>query len=200
MNNIVLASASPRRKELLSQLGLSFEVIPGEAEETFLPSLSIEENIVKLALNKAKALTDSVGVEKIIIGADTVVCLDSKVLGKPKCESDAFSMLKALSGRIHYVYTGFALIRKDDVKEITGYEKTKVSFYDISDDDINAYIRTGEPLDKAGAYGIQGIGSVFVKGISGDYNNVVGLPLASVAQALKEFGINCLENFYTKRR
>jgi septum formation protein len=189
MNNIVLASASPRRKELLSQLCLSFDVIPAESDETFYPSLSIEENIVRLALGKAKALEDSAQPDKIIIGADTVVCLDGKVLGKPASEDEAFSMLKALSGRTHHVYTGFALIRKRDGKQITGYEKTEVSFYHISDDDINAYIKTTEPHDKAGAYGIQGMGAVFVKGISGDYSNVVGLPLSRIAKALGEFGV-----------
>lgn len=189
MNNIVLASASPRRKELLSQLCLSFDVIPAESDETFYPSLSIEENIVRLALGKAKALEDSAQPDKIIIGADTVVCLDGKVLGKPASEDEAFSMLKALSGRTHRVYTGFALIRKRDGKQITGYEKTEVSFYHISDDDINAYIKTAEPHDKAGAYGIQGMGAVFVKGISGDYSNVVGLPLSRIAKALGEFGV-----------
>ena len=189
-SSILLASASPRRRELLSQIGLQFSVAVSDASEELDPSASAEENAAAIAARKAECLADKAPADDVILAADTVVCLDGEILGKPAGGREAYAMLKALSGKLHEVCTGFALLRTGDGKRMVGVEKTKVKFRVLSDDEIYAYIRTGEPLDKAGAYGIQGMGAVFVEEISGDYSNVVGLPLARVAAALKEFGIS----------
>ena len=178
MQKIILASASSRRRELLASLGLEFKVIPSRGEEVFDSNKTLEENIQSIALSKAKSVAAKVDEDCIVIGADTIVAVDGRILGKPKDMAEAGEMLRCLSDRAHFVYTGFALIRKSDNKVQAGYEKTLVDFRPLSKEMIDAYIQTGEPLDKAGAYGIQGIGAVFVKGIKGDYSNVVGLPHA----------------------
>lgn len=183
MLKIILASASPRRRELLQQIGLQFEVKPASGEEIITetePSLIVEE----LARQKAVEIADNIIEDGIIIGADTIVTFENKIMGKPSDEKNAAQMLSQLSGKSHKVYTGVTAI-KSVCKEreiITFSESTEVVFYPADTVEIWEYISTGEPMDKAGAYGIQGKGAAFVKEIHGDYNNVVGLPLARLYQ------------------
>lgn len=187
---IILASKSPRRKELLEQIGLAFEVIVSDADENIEERVP-EEFVMELSRIKSKAVLDSVDDiddETIIIGADTIVVYDGKILGKPKDEEDAFEMLKMLSNNVHEVITGVTLLSKKsgNVDMDTFYEKTKVFTYEMTDNEIREYIATKEPMDKAGSYGIQGIGGKFIKQIEGDYNNVVGLPVSRIYQKIKE--------------
>ena len=193
----ILASASPRRKELLETIGLKFRVITSDADEGSVSSENVPVGIYvqELALIKAAAVAKSVlkNKKELIIAADTVVTLDSKVLGKPRDAQDAFNMLKRLSGREHEVYTGICLMRISDGKTYCTSQSTKVYFKDLTDEQIRAYIATGEPMDKAGAYGIQGKGTVLVSKIDGDYNNVVGLGTSLLYEALKkEFDFDIL--------
>ncbi len=183
---IFLASKSPRRKKLLRQIGLNFKVKSFDVEENF----SVNENPVrlvkKLSAYKLEAAKSKIN-NSIIITADTIVVLDKKIIGKPKDEKDAIKMLRLLSGNKHYVYTGFAIFNGVTGKEIVDYEKTCVKFRELSKEEISEYVKTGQPLDKAGAYGIQeDYGAVFVERISGDYYNVVGLPLAKLYLRLKQ--------------
>lgn len=180
---IILASASPRRKELLSFITENFTVRVSDADETTDPSLSAEETVRALAVVKGEAVAESFPSDTVI-SADTVVVLDGKILGKPHSREEAFSMLSALSGRSHTVYTGVCIISND--KKICFAEATDVTFADLSEDEINAYINSGEPFDKAGAYGIQGKGSIMITSIKGDYYNVMGLPVARLYKTLKE--------------
>lgn len=191
MNSIILASGSPRRKELLKSTGLSFkQVIPG-MEEIADESLPPKEQAAELALQKAEFVLKDYP-DSIIIGADTIVVYDGNVLGKPKDKSDAFRMLNMLSGDYHEVYTGLAVINCE--KKINETVRTIVRFKELSASEIEAYIETGEPLDKAGSYGIQGLGALFVESIGGDYSNVVGLPLFKLYSILKDhFDINILK-------
>lgn len=187
---IILASKSPRRKELLEQIGLSFEVLVSDADEN-LDIDTPEEFVKELSRIKSKAVMDLMnGIDEntLIIGADTIVVYDGKILGKPKDEEDAFSMLKMLSDNEHEVITGVTLLSKKngEIDMDTFYEKTKVFTYEMSDSEIKEYIATKEPMDKAGSYGIQGIGGKFIKKIEGDYNNVVGLPVSRIYQKIKE--------------
>lgn len=181
---IILASQSPRRRELLSLITDNFEVITADVDE------SIDENdmpcdtVMKLSLKKANAVSD-LNPGRVVIGADTVVVNDGKILGKPKDREDAVRMLHSLSGKIHQVLTGVTVT--DSVKKETFYVSSNVKFYDLSDEEIKEYVETGEPDDKAGAYGIQGKGSVLVEKIDGDYFNIVGLPVSRLARKLKEF-------------
>jgi len=194
---IILASASPRRKELLEQLGLTFLVFPAQGEEKQVGDTP-SEIVMNLAKQKAgeiyeKMIEAKVGEQdSLVIGADTVVVKDGKVLGKPKNREDAFTMLKGLSGSIHEVYTGVSLWMREDGKKVqySFYECTKVTMYPVTDEELNRYIDTVEPMDKAGAYGIQGKAAAFIKKIEGDYNNVVGLPIARIYQELKQLGID----------
>lgn len=188
---IILASASPRRKQLLEQAGFSFTVKPSGVEETINGDApgEIAEN---LAFQKANDVyrqirADYAGKDFCVIGADTIVCYDGEILGKPEDEQEAFDMLKMLSDRTHQVYTGIAVMLRQDGEKRTllFHEKTDVTFYPIEDDELKRYIATGDCLDKAGAYGIQGPFAVHIKEIHGDYNNVVGLPIAKLYQALK---------------
>jgi len=193
----ILASASPRRKELLQTIGLEFKVVTSDADEGSVSSEGVPVGIYvqELALIKAAAVAKSVLKNKkaLIIAADTVVTLDGKVLGKPKDAQDAFNMLKSFSGREHEVYTGICLMRVSDGKTYCTSQSTKVYFKDLTDEQIRAYIATGEPMDKAGAYGIQGKGTVLVSKIDGDYNNVVGLGTSLLCEALKkEFDFDIL--------
>lgn len=188
---IILGSASPRRKELLAQIGVEFEVRVSDKEEIY-HSETPEEIVKELALMKAEnVLADMTEKQElkstVIIGADTVVVLDDKILGKPKDEEDAFFMIQSLQGRAHEVYTGVAVIEFDSegnrntVNHAVG---TKVYVNAMTEDEIQAYIATGEPMDKAGAYGIQGRFAPFIDRIDGDYYNVVGLPMSYVYQVL----------------
>ncbi|MEE1225387.1 MAG: Maf family protein [Clostridia bacterium] len=197
MNRFILASQSPRRKELLASIGLDFEVIVSDADESVVSKENTPVNVYVQELALIKAATSAKQVLKdknaIIISADTIVVLDGKILGKPKNEDDAFDMLKSLSGRTHEVYTGYCVMRIKDGYTVCNSIKTEVTFKTISDDKILRYIRTSEPMDKAGAYGIQGIGGMLVEKIEGDYANVVGLPTSALADTLeKEFEINLI--------
>ena len=185
---IILASGSPRRKELLEREGLDFLVIPADCEEVAEPGPA-RDVVVSLAKQKALWVAEKekkrINGDTIVIGADTVVSLDDVILGKPKDREDAFSMLSSLSGREHEVYTGVALVSGDGKVMEAFSVCTKVRFRRMTDDEINGYIDTGEPMDKAGAYGIQGFCARYIKGIKGDYNNVVGLPIGHLYQLLK---------------
>lgn len=180
---IILASASPRRRELLKFITEDFTVRVSDAEEVTDPALSAEETVKSLAVIKGEAVAEGFP-EDTVISADTIVVLDGEILGKPKDEEDAFRMLSSLSGRTHEVFTGVCVLHSG--RRLVFAERTEVSFFPLSEDEIRAYIATGEPTDKAGAYGIQGKGCTLVKAISGDYNNVVGLPVAGLNRLLKE--------------
>lgn len=173
---LVLASKSPRRSEILRNAGIDFTVRVADADETIPDGTKPEDAVVFLAARKAMAVERAD--DEIVLGADTVVVLDNQILGKPKDKDDAFNMIKMLSGRVHSVFTGVCAIGNGI--SMTFAEETKVEFYPLSDDEINEYINTNEPYDKAGAYGIQGLASKFIRGIEGDYFNVVGLPMSSV--------------------
>ena len=187
MKKIILASNSPRRKEILENLNIKFDVLSPDADESSVDkTLSPELYVENLASLKAFAAAKKTVLEKIIIGADTVVALDNKILLKPKDDEDAFNMLKSLSGRAHSVYTGICVVNSHTAKSCIAYEKTDVYFKNLCDDEIKRYIQTGESADKAGAYGIQGLGSLFIEKINGDYFNVVGLPVCRLAKILKD--------------
>ena len=183
---LILASASPRRKELLAKTGLAFDIIPAKGEEVITKSVPADV-VMELSQQKAKEIAAQQGEDCIIIGADTIVAKGDTIMGKPKDEADAYRMLEMISDDCHQVYTGVTIIRTGKQAEsITFAEKTDVYLYPISDADIKAYIRSGDPMDKAGAYGIQGDFAVHVKGLEGDYYNVVGLPIGRVYQELKK--------------
>lgn len=181
---LILASKSPRRIELLKLADFCFEVIPAVSEEKTDPAMSPCDIVVSLACQKASEIAEN-HKEDVIIGADTIVVCNEEIMGKPKDRNDAFKMLRKLSGRTHSVYTGVCI--QNGSKQHTFYEETKVEFYPLSDEEINVYIDSGEPMDKAGAYGIQGKGSLLVRKIDGDYLNVVGLPLSRLIREYKAF-------------
>lgn len=193
MGSIILASASPRRRELLSQAGISFVIQPGNVEED-LGKLngSPAEKAKQLAFMKAKNIADR-NSEGLVLGADTIVVVDGSIFGKPENEADACRMLTELSGREHSVITGLVLIDSSNGECRTGHEETRVKFARLDKNEIEAYIRTGEPFGKAGAYALQGMGALLVEGINGCYSNVVGLPLMRLRRLLEEFGVNTLE-------
>ena len=187
---IILASKSPRRKEILSLLNIPFEIMVSEADESIDEALPPFFTAEKLSLEKASRVAKNINYDALVIGADTIVLSDGKILGKPKDENDAYLMLKTLSGKWHSVITGVTVMDTLSAKSESFYVETKVHFTDLTDDEINNYIKTKEPMDKAGAYGIQGQGGAFIDQISGDYFNVVGLPLCKLRQVLKkEFNI-----------
>ena len=181
-NMLILASASPRRQELLRQIGCEFRVFVSRAEELSASGVPPEKLATENARRKAEeaASRDTTGLP--VLGADTVVAVDAAILGKPKDEEDAAKMLRLLSGRKHFVYTGVAIL--DSEEKIIFAEKSEVTFFDITDEKIQQYIETGEPMDKAGSYGIQGFGGAFVKKVNGSYFNVVGLPIEEVSKKL----------------
>ncbi len=196
---IILASASPRRRDLLSQAGFAFDAVPSIVDEK-MEGDTPGQVVMSLAEQKAREVFERThiqdicrqeGPDRIVLGADTIVVCDGKRLGKPESEAEAFSMLRLLSGRTHEVYTGVGLYfyRDGNVCREAFYECTKVTMYPISTDQARWYIQSKEPMDKAGAYGIQGLGAVFIKEITGDYNSVVGLPLARVWQTLYTLGL-----------
>lgn len=188
--DIILASQSPRRKELMGQIGLKFKVISPNVDEKVEGNPSPAQLVEELSLRKARAVEQLAGGEGLIIAADTVVALEGAVLGKPKTERDAFSMLSALSGNRHYVYTGVTVLRQG--RAVTQHEVTTVTFRELEPAEINSYIATGEPMDKAGAYGIQGLGALLVSGIQGDYFNVMGLPVYRLGRILAGLGLDLL--------
>lgn len=180
MRPIILASKSPRRKELLSLITENFVIKSAEVDESLPKGIQPDKAVEYLSKIKAEPFRND---EDIIIGADTVVSIDGVILGKPKDRSDAFKMLKMLSGKYHSVFTGVTIIRPDSTKTFS--VETRVKFFDLTDREINDYLDTGEPFDKAGAYGIQGKGSLLVEKIDGDYFNVVGLPVSTLNKYLK---------------
>ena len=187
---IVLASGSPRRKELLEMMSLEFEICPAKGEEKLEKNLSPKETVRSLAKAKAKEVAAEYPAGTAIIAADTIVWAEGEILGKPKDRADAVRMLEMLSGKSHSVFTGICVIC-DDVT-VLGVEETEVRFRRLSRSEIEAYVETGEPMDKAGAYGIQGKASVFIEGIKGDYFNVMGLPLCRLGEILKTIGVRLL--------
>ncbi len=184
---LILASQSPRRQELLEQIGLhNFLIHPARGEERAPDGLSPAELVEYLSQQKA-AEVSAVCPGDTVIAADTVVALDRQILGKPRTRAEAAEMLSSLSGREHTVYTGVTVRR--DGEAVTEHEASLVRFRPLTRGEIDAYVSTGEPMDKAGAYGVQGVGALFVEGISGDYFNVVGLPLCRLGRMLSRFGI-----------
>jgi septum formation protein len=187
---IVLASASPRRRELLQQIGLEFDVVSADIDESILPGESPQEHVIRLSSSKAAAIAAREDISgRWVIGSDTIVLLDDQILGKPSDEEDAKRMLRTLSGREHQVLSGYALIDRKLGRQHSEAVATRVRFRDLTDTEIERYIATGEPADKAGSYAIQGLGVCFVASIEGSYSNVVGLPLCRLTLTLKEFGI-----------
>ena len=184
MSKIILASASPRRKELMELAGYDFEVICADIVEVVPEEAMPQEVVISLALQKAQAVAAE-HKEAVVIGSDTVVALDEKILGKPHSEQEACEMLRSLSGRTHKVFTGVAIVCGGKVKNF--FDETDVEFYSLGDDEIKKYVATGEPTDKAGAYGIQGKGSVLVKRINGDFFSVMGLPIAKLYREMSDF-------------
>lgn len=180
---IILASKSPRRRELLSMLGFQFDIIPAVGDERLEKSMTPDEAVMNLAAGKAREVACQ-NRDCLVIGADTLVYLDGKPMGKPSSRAEAAVMLRKLSGRVHQVYTGVAIVG-NGVEKVS-FEKTDVEFRHLTDEEINWYINTGEPMDKAGAYGIQGQGAVFIPRINGDYFNVMGLPLCRLWNMLSE--------------
>lgn len=190
MNKIILASASPRRKELLRQIGIPFEVRVSHVEEK-INDTQPQAVVEALARQKAEAVFAASPEDTVlVIGADTIVVLDGRILGKPHTEEEATEMLSSLSGRSHEVYTGVCFLYRQngEKKQKVFHEETKVTFYPMTKQETEAYVSTKDCMDKAGSYGIQGPAAAFIKGICGDYNNVVGLPVARVYQELKECG------------
>ena len=196
MTEFVLASASPRRKELLEKMGLQFSIVVSEADEsTVSRDIPVNLYVQELALLKVSATAKMLLRNKkaLIIAADTIVTLDGEILGKPDGEDGAKKMLSSLSGRTHEVYTGYCIMRISDGKTVCNSVKTEVKFKTLTEQKIRSYIESGEPMDKAGAYGIQGFGSMLIEKISGDYFNVVGLPVSALADTLeKEFDIEIM--------
>lgn len=193
MNKIILASASPRRRELLEQIGLEFEVIPGCVEEKAVSQVPCEM-VMELSALKARDVFDRLGDEEkalaVVAGADTIVVFEGQVMGKPGSREEAEDMLSLLQGKTHQVYTGVTLIRQKEKGlppvAVSFYERTEVTMYPVSSQEIRAYVDTGEPMDKAGAYGIQGKCAAFIQEICGDYYNVVGLPIGRLYQEMKK--------------
>lgn len=199
MKKIVLASASPRRRELLEMLKLRFDVIPDNSPEDKKTATTPDEVVCELAKSKGLNVISKINYEAIVISADTIVAVDNQILGKPACEEEARKMLTMLSDRTHEVFTGVFVADSKSGKKISFYEKTEVKFKKLTEEEISEYIKTGEPMDKAGGYGIQNLGALFVEKINGDYFNVVGLPIFRLGIILKnKFGINilgeCLSN------
>jgi len=188
---IILASQSPRRRELLGQMGLTdFIIRPAQGEEQVDPALSPAQLVEALSRQKGLEVASGAQPEDVIIAADTVVAIDGQVLGKPHSRQQAVEMLTHLSGRTHTVYTGVTLCRGKDI--LTQHEATTVRFRTLTDAEIDAYVASGEPMDKAGSYGIQGLGGLLVEGIEGDYFNVVGLPICRLGRMLAQFGLDPL--------
>ena len=187
---MILASQSPRRRELLGQMGFSFTVRPARGEELPHPELTPAQLVEELARQKALEVSAGADADDVVVAADTVVAVDGTVLGKPRDRAHAAEMLSALSGREHTVYTGVAVKRGETL--LVEHEATQVRFRPLTEREIDLYIQTGEPMDKAGSYGIQGYGALLVEGIRGDYFNVVGLPICRLGRMLAQVGEDAL--------
>lgn len=186
MKRFILASASPRRKEILANAGFEFEIIVSDVDENITEDLSPSETVEELAKRKALAVWEE-NKDAVVFGCDTVVAVDGKILGKPRDDEEAFEMIKMLSGKAHTVSTGVCICDADKVSVFSN--TTLVEFYPLSDETIRSYVATGESRDKAGAYGIQGFGSVLIKEIKGDYFSVMGLPVSESSRVLADFGV-----------
>ena len=187
--SLVLASASPRRRELLAQIGLSVDVVPADIDESILPGECAVQYVGRLAQAKAAAVAEK-WAGRVVLAADTAIAFNDEILGKPRSPAEAMAMLTVLSGKTHDVLTGAAIVY--DQTSHWQVVRTKVRMRTLSTQQIESYVATGEPLDKAGSYGIQGLGAVLIEGIEGSYSNVVGLPLAETAELLAKVGIDVL--------
>ena len=187
---LILASGSPRRRQLLEQIGLTFVVRSSDVDESVSPGLTPAQVVESLSARKGEAVAAEAVPGDLVLSADTVVALDGAILGKPRDRAEAEAMLTALSGRTHQVYTGVTLLQ--DGRRLTGHEVTAVTFRPLSPEEIAAYVSTGEPMDKAGAYGIQGLGALLVERLEGDYFNVMGLPLCRLGRMLAAAGVRLL--------
>lgn len=188
---VILASGSPRRKELMEMLGVDgLRIIPARGEEKYTPGSAPEEIVSQLSQAKAREVAAKCGAGDVIVAADTIVWADGRVFGKPKSRDEAVSMLRTLSGRGHAVYTGVTVLCGDECD--TQVERTQVYFRQLTSEEIEAYVDTGEPMDKAGAYGAQGKAALFVRGIDGDFFNVMGLPLCTLGRMLNKQGVKLL--------
>ncbi|MCM3021886.1 Maf family protein [Heyndrickxia ginsengihumi] len=194
MSNLILASSSPRRKELLQTLQIPFDIVTSNVDESFQPKTAPETVVMDLACRKAEAVAKH-HPESVVVGADTLVVFEEQFLGKPKDREHALHMLQTLSGRTHSVYTGVAVYFQHEME--TFYELTEVTFWNLSLQEIEHYLNSGESFDKAGAYGIQGLGSLFVRNIHGDYYNVVGLPISRLNRLLANPRYSCLHKPFT---
>lgn len=191
MKKIVLASASPRRKEILEQIDINFDIIPSTCDEVITKNVP-KDIVEELAQQKAYEVFKKLDNPDIVIGADTIVVLNDTIMGKPKDEKDAFDMLDKLQANTHIVYTGVCVLIKEnnETTKLVFSEATKVSMYPMTKKQILDYIATKEPMDKAGAYAVQGKSAIYIKKIDGDYNNVVGLPIARLYNEMLELGID----------
>lgn len=186
--HVVLASASPRRKELMEMLGIeNLKILPAREEERPPRGASPEETVIALASAKAREVAGLCQAEDVIVAADTLVWVDGRIFGKPYSQAEAAAMLRTLSGREHRVFTGLCVLK--GAQAMSACEESRVRFRTLTEEEIAAYIATGEPMDKAGAYGIQGRGALFVERIEGDFFNVMGLPLCRLGQMLKKLGV-----------
>lgn len=197
IHRVILASTSPRRKELIASLNIPFDIVPSHVDETIHEHLSPAQIVTELSKRKAEAVyhsldSSSVSQGGIIVGSDTIVVRDAQVLGKPRNVDEAAAMIATLQGRTHTVYTGVACIDSITGETVVDYRSTKVTMKTMTDGEVLAYANSGEGLDKAGGYAIQGLGATLVTGIEGCYFNVVGLPLSLLTDMLKQFGINVL--------
>ena len=188
MEKIILASASPRRRELLTQIGISFTIQKAEKEETVTTSVP-SEAVKELALQKAREVAEKYPAD-VVIGADTIVAANGQILGKPKDAEDAIQMLRMLQGGSHEVITGVAILLNNGEKLINFAETTRVHVFPMTEEQICSYVESGEPMDKAGSYGIQGTFAAYISGIEGDYNNVVGLPVGRLYQEVLSAGVD----------
>ena len=191
MRQIILASSSPRRRELLEKAGVHFQVMPSQEEE-HIEKKEPAQIVENLSWQKAASVASKTGQDVIVIGSDTLVAYEGRVLGKPRDEEEAVETLKLLQGNTHQVYTGVTVIVRDKEEEITKTfsRRTEVTFYPVDEKEIRAYVATGDPMDKAGSYDIRGDFSVYIKEIYGDYNNVVGLPVSMLFWEMKQLGID----------
>jgi septum formation protein len=188
-HKIILASSSPRRKELLGALGLEFEVMHPSSDETVSGDETPEAFALRVSREKASSVSRGLGNGFVVIGVDTIVVVDGEILGKPGDHEEASSMLRKLSGKEHHVYTAFSIVKPENELLHSEVVDTRVQVKALAASEIEGYIKTGEPMDKAGAYGIQGLGSFMVSGIEGSYSNVVGLPVDELLEALKKLEI-----------
>jgi len=186
-HTLILASASPRRRELLELIGLNFDVVPGDVDEAFREGETPQDHVRRLSREKAEAVSERYP-DAWVLGADTVVVADGEVLGKPRTRDEARSMLCKLSGKAHQVYSGFTLLKKKGGTVFTDSVESTVTFKELSPEEMEWYIETDEPYDKAGGYAVQGMGAALIREIHGSYTNVVGLPLCEVVDALRQVG------------